>query len=116
MNADAPAPEAPFRLDEMPDRGIAVLRVRGELTVENRRAFVALAEKLLACEQPKLVIDLSRLQRVFSMFIGTFIDLDQQARAQGQSLSFMMTQTVADMVRMVRDDDEMAIVVIDQPA
>jgi anti-anti-sigma regulatory factor len=84
-----------FRVEMLTDRGIAVLRVPGpRLEIAQRESFARGCDALLASGAAKVVVDLSHVDRIFSLFAGTIIDLHVRAERTGKSLSVLASPPV----------------------
>lgn len=103
-----------FEIEEVGARGIAVLRVLGELTMNNRREFLEQAEELLTSPQPKLVIDLSRISRLFSLYLGSMLDIAQKAKQQDKVFSVLVTRKLADLFAQANLSESIPLVVVDK--
>ncbi len=79
-----------FVMNEIADRDIAVLNVTGDLDFLARADFQAALAKLGSSGQSKLVIDISKLSRLSSLYIGSLIDFGNSVQQSGKSLSVMM--------------------------
>jgi len=86
-------------LEAVPDRDIAVLKVQGELDWEDRTDFHAEIERLLRSDRPRLVIDLSRVTRMGSVYLGTLIDVGARAKEGGKGLSVILVDRMATVAR-----------------
>ena len=90
------------RLTSVPERGSAVLQVmRDSLEMGDREAFLSACRELLATGQPQLVIDMRSLRRIFSVFVGSVMDVNARAHAQGLNLTVLATESVASLFRAV---------------
>ncbi len=81
-----------FIIDEVKERGISVMRVFGDLDFEHRKDFAHHIDKLLSSENKKIVIDLTETARIFSIYIGTLVDVNQQAISQDKSLTILVSK------------------------
>lgn len=84
-----------WTIDEMPDRDLAVLRISGELDFDMRPEFQKAITDLVEKGCKKLVIDLSNISRMSSVFIGTLIDQGHSIQQNGKSLSVMLVDRIA---------------------
>jgi hypothetical protein len=90
------------RLTSAPERGEAVLEVtRDSLEMTDREEFLAGCRRLLATGQPRLVIDLRSLRRIFSVFVGSVMDANARAQVEGRALVVLATEPVAALFRAV---------------
>lgn len=102
-----------FTVKEVPDRAICVMRAQGELDLDQRKDFSFSAEQLLASDQPKLVLDLTKVSRMFSIFIGTIVDLNQRATQNGKVFSVLAGKKVADLFEQANLNETIPVVVVD---
>lgn len=86
-------------LSRLAQRGIEILRLRGELEYEDRPALIELLRGLVGGGGNKLVVDLTQVDRLSSVFIGTFLDYAAKARETGKSLSLVMRGRMAGICR-----------------
>ena len=86
-------------IQDFADRDMAVLQVQGEMDFDVRPEFQKQITELLASPRTKLVVDLSRVSRMSSVFIGTILDQGQNARTVGKSLSAVMVERLAGICR-----------------
>jgi len=86
-------------LTEIKERNAAVLRVTGDLDFDERDRFQTAVDGLLATEARNLIIDLSRISRMSSVYIGTLVSEGGQARTQGRSLSVSIPGPIAKICR-----------------
>lgn len=90
------------KLTAIPEIETALLEVtRTSLEMTDREEFLAGCRALLASGQKHLVIDLRGLTRVFSVFVGTVVDLHARAGAEGRSLKVIASEEVARLFRSV---------------
>ena len=90
------------KLTAIPEMETALLEVvRTSLEMTDREEFLAGCRALLAAGQRNLVIDLRGLQRVFSVFVGTMLDLHVRAGAEGKSLKVLASEEVVRLFRSV---------------
>jgi anti-anti-sigma regulatory factor len=80
-----------FSVEDVEARDIAVLRIRGELGLEARTEFAQKTKELLLTERSKLVVDVTGVSRIFSIYFGSLVDLSQQAAAEERSVSVLVT-------------------------
>lgn len=101
---------AKLSLEDLPEKDMIVLRVRGNLDHKAREEFRAGVRDLLASERGKRVIDLSRTEYISSLFFGTLLDLGDQARSSGHPLSVIMTSKVAKIGQQIGLEAVMKVV------
>ena len=84
-----------FDLNVDEDKDLAVLRVPGpRLEITQRESFAEACSRGLASPAAKLVVDLSQVDRIFSLFIGTIVDLHVRAERAGKSLTLLASPAV----------------------
>ncbi len=105
--------EEQFVLQELPDRNISFLRVSGDLSFEARKDFVEKTRQLLASDQEKLVVDLTRVGHVFSVYFGTIADVSQQANAANKHFSVLVSERLAKLFTQTNLDRLINVVVVD---
>lgn len=99
---DPPMPETAYRVTAVPEKSAALLSVlRNALEMTDREWFLAGCRELLASGQPNLVIDLRGLRRIFSVFIGSVLDVNARARSEGRRLTVLTSEPVAQVFRSV---------------
>ena len=102
-------------LREIADRDIAILRVSGEMDFEVRMDFHKALQALLASPRQKLVVDLTHITRLSSVFLGTLIDYGNRAQQIGKTLSVVATAKVAGVCQSAGVDKAVQIVVSKEP-
>lgn len=94
-----------YRLTEDAQKGVATLEVRVDLLgMADRDEFMAGCRALLASGRKRLVLDLRGVRRMFSIFLGTIIDIGERAHANGQALTVRVPEQVARLLRSVLGD------------
>ena len=84
-----------FVVEELPDQKQVRLRIlTPRMDVGHRQAFAEACESLLASRHKSLILDLSGLPRIFSLFIGSLVDLTQRAEAADKRLEIHVTAGV----------------------
>jgi len=87
--------DAGFKIETVEERGLTVLKMQGQrLEITQRESFGEACDRLLAAETEKIVIDLSDLDRIFSLFIGSLVDLHVRAERSGKRLSVIASEAV----------------------
>ena len=79
-------------------RNLASLKILGELDWECRTDFNRAVEELVATGQDKLEVDLSSINRMGSVFIGTLVDHGIKLSNSGKTLSVMLPANIAKVV------------------
>jgi anti-anti-sigma factor len=87
------------KIKAMDDRGIIMLTVQGELDWDSRQEFQQATTELLGNPHDKAVIDLSGIQKMSSLFIGTLTDCARIARESNKHLSVIMDKRIAAVCR-----------------
>jgi len=110
--ADA-EPAVPMRVDRLPERDLAVLRVfTPEVGMDHKDLFKALTEELLASPQSKLVVDLSKTRRIFSLFIGSLVDLHQRAGKESKTLTILAPKSIYEILQKMNLGDVLDVKVL----
>ncbi|MHC4873011.1 MAG: STAS domain-containing protein [Planctomycetota bacterium] len=99
-----------FVIEEMPDRDITILRVHGALEFDKRGVFSEHVEKLLASSNAKIVIDLTSVEKLFSVFLGSLVDVHQRAQDGGKVLSVLASPKVIKLLKQVNLDSILTII------
>ena len=80
-----------YKIVEMPDRDIAMLHVEGHLDFDSREKFKQALKSLHDFKRDKLVIDLSRVTGMSSLYIGSLMDFGNNIGKDDRNLSVMLT-------------------------
>ena len=105
---------ADFTLSEVEERGICLLRARGVLDFDSRKAFYAKAEMLLSSRQDKLVIDLTAANHIFSVYLGSIVDLTKRAGENNKQLVVLAKKKVVDLFEQANLMDTVNVVLVDK--
>ena len=89
------------RIDKQEGVGAAVLRIAGELSPDQRPQFLEALNALLACPESKLVIDLTHIARLSSIFIGTLIDFAGRAQKAEKTIAVMLVPKAGAVCRLI---------------
>ncbi len=81
--------------EDIEDRDIALLKVEGELDWDARPAFRQAVADVLAGKRRKIVLDLSKIRRMSSVYIGTLIDFGTRAAEAEKTLSVILMPRMA---------------------
>jgi len=104
-----------FRVETVEERGITVLRALSQrLDITQRGSFSEGCDRLLAAETAKIVVDLSDLDRIFSLFIGTLVDLHVRAERAGKHLTVIASDAVRESLGRMGLEKTMDIVGADE--
>lgn len=90
-----------FSVNRMEDRDIAIARIEGTLDFEARNEFKAALDNLRSCSSSRLVVDLTKVDSMSTLFIGPLIDLGKFAGEGGRTLSVMACGTVEKVCQQV---------------
>ena len=71
-------------------RQLAVLKIQGSLDMDDRKEFLEALAQLHACDFPKLVVDLTGLTAISSLFIGSLVDFSGKAGSAGRTVAIMV--------------------------
>ncbi len=77
------------------EQDIAILRVEGDLDFDERAAFDRAITGLMSTSATKLVIDMSRITRISSVFIGELVSHANTATSGSRSLSVSVPRQIA---------------------
>jgi len=103
--------EAFLKISRLPEKGLAVLEVlRDSVEMAEWEKFVRAGAQLLGCGQKHLVLDLRRLKRVLSLFIGEAVRLNGEARSRGRRFTVLAAGRIGDTFRMILGGDLLEIV------
>ena len=92
------------RLERVSDSETRLI-VPGEyLELPDRREFTAECEKLLKGEATKIVVDLTALRNIYSLFIGVLVDTALRAREAGKTFVIRARGQVAESLRLMNVD------------
>jgi len=81
---------------------MAVLSIASEqLELDQRAEFLGACQQLLDSRMPWLVIDMRGLRRIFSIFVGTVMDVNSRARGEGRRLTVIAREDVGKLFRAV---------------
>ncbi len=93
-------PEDFLAVTEIPEKGMAVLEIRRDsVEMAEWDQFVKSCNKLLATGQGHLVLDLRRLRRVLSLFIGEALQLNSRAEGAGRRFTVLAAGHVGEVFR-----------------
>ncbi|MBN2712421.1 MAG: STAS domain-containing protein [Planctomycetes bacterium] len=84
-----------WKIETFADRDISVLRLTGDLDFDMRGEFSKALDELLATSSKKLVLDLSKISRMSSVFIGSMVDYGGSAASKGKTISCMLREKMA---------------------
>ena len=90
------------RITTSEEKDLAVLQlVRDALELSDREEFLGACAKLLDTGRGRLVIDMRGLRRIFSIFVGTVMDVNARARKEGRHLTLMASEEVTSLFRTI---------------
>lgn len=105
------------RVKTSDEKNLAVLQVMSDtLALSDRDDFLKACGELLKSEKKNLVIDMRGLRRIFSIFLGTVLDVNARAGKEGRRLTVMTSEDVAKLFRTVAGPDTLAIREIKPPS
>jgi len=103
-------------INEVPERDMAVLEVlHDSIQMSEWDDFVKGCARLMACEQSHLVLDLRRLERVLSVFIGESVRLNSEAVNRGKRFTVLAAGQVGEVFKMLLGSDLLEIVTDGKP-
>ncbi len=100
------------RVEEIEDRDIAILHVEGELDFPVRAQFQKDLDRLRQTGRPKLVVDIGRIRRMSSLYIGSLIDFGHSVRQEQRTFSVMLSARLVEVCREVGLDSAASIIPI----
>jgi len=77
------------------EQNVAILRVEGDLDFDERTTFNRAVLDLIATPTTKLVIDMSRITRISSVFIGELVTHAHAASSSSRSISVSVPSQIA---------------------
>jgi len=83
-----------YSLELLEGKGVSVLRIIGDLDFESRKKFQHATQELLKSPEKKLVIDLSAISRISSIFLGSLVDVSLKTKKMNKSLSIIVVAKV----------------------
>jgi anti-anti-sigma regulatory factor len=104
-------PDEFLTLRRLPEKDMLVVVVNHDsLEMADWSEFVKASEKLARSEARNLVLDLRKLRRILSIFIGTAVQLSAQARSRKRRFAVLARGHVADILGNVLGRDILEIV------
>lgn len=104
-------PEEFLTLHEIPEKDMEVLAINHDsIEMCDWSDFMKASGRLAKSEARTLVLDLRKLRRILSIFIGTAVHLNAQARARKRRLLVLARGHVADTLRSLLGTDILEIV------
>lgn len=90
-----------YTITKVEDNDISVLKVAGELDISERKKFLEGLNELTASETSKVVIDLSKINSMSSLFIGSLVDFGAKVTENGKAAAVMVKPAVAKVCGMI---------------
>ena len=104
-------PEQFLTLAELPPKGVAFLSVNFDsIEMHDWGRFVEASERLMRKRQKHLVLDLRRLRRVLSVFIGAAVQMSAQAKSEGRRFTVLASGQLANTLHSVLGNDILEII------
>ncbi len=98
-------------LTELPEKGMAVLEIsRDSVEMADWDRFVKSCARLLDSKQKHLILDLRKLHRVLSVFIGEALQLGSRAESNGRRFTVLASGQVGEVFRTLLGNDLLEIV------
>ncbi len=69
------------------------------LELSQRQDFLMGCQRLLASEMEWLIVDMRGLRRIFSIFVGTVMDVNARVRGEGRRLTIIASEDVGKLFR-----------------
>lgn len=102
-----------FTIELVPAHDMAVLRVKGALELTDRSVFAAQAAGLVEQEAQTIVLDMTKTSRIFSIFLGTIVDLHKSLESEGRKLVILATPKLAEMFEKISFREVLDIEIVD---
>lgn len=90
-----------YSVEKIEERDLGVLKIKGELDVAVRKDFLVALGELMNTESSKVVIDLSRINSMSSLFIGSLVDFGGKVKAAGRTVAVMAKPKVVQVCKMI---------------
>jgi len=84
-----------YSFKTLPERNLTVLKVNSALTMEDKTEFSESCRTLLDCDESNIVVDLVKLDNIFSLFYGSIADLHFEAEKKGKVLTVLCNDNLA---------------------
>jgi hypothetical protein len=98
-------------LAELPEKGLAFLAVNFDsIEMRDWGRFVEASDRLMLKRQKRLVLDLRRLRRVLSVFIGAAVQMSSQAKSSGRRFTVLASGQLAGTLHNILGNDILEIV------
>jgi hypothetical protein len=99
-----------FRIRSLPEKDMAVLSVVTDtLDIGQRGEFLTACAELLATDMKWLAVDMRGLRSIFSVFIGSVMDVNTQVRSQERRFTIIASEHLTQMFRSVVGADALEI-------
>ncbi len=92
------------RLERVSDSETRLIVPGDELRLPDRHEFATACEKLLDGEAARIVVDLTSLRNIYSLFIGVLVDVALRAREAQKTLVIRARGKVAESLRLMNID------------
>lgn len=98
-------------LAELPEKGLAFLAVNFDsIEMRDWGRFVEASDALMRMHQKHLVLDLRKLRRVLSVFIGAAVQMSSQAKGDGRRFTVLASGQLAGTLHNILGNDILEIV------
>ena len=103
------------RIEVDAEKDLAILRILPDhLDFEQRLAFSRACSELLAAPVNRLVVDLTHVERIFSVFVGGLADLALRSEDAAKALTILARPPVAEIFRKVNLASPLNVHVVDE--
>ena len=92
------------RVERVSDSETRLIVPGDELRLPDRHEFATACEKLLEGEAARIVVDLTSLQNIYSLFIGVLVDVALRAREAEKTFVIRARGNVAESLRLMNVD------------
>ena len=86
------------------------MKIFDELRFDHRAEFKSALKSLLLSDRSKVVIDLSSTKRMFSVFLGTLVDLQQSLEDHGKTLTILCSPRLLKLFKQANLDKILTII------
>lgn len=105
--------ETSFKIEEISERNICILRANGALNTDARKDFVTKTQELLESQMEKLVIDFTHVTQIFSLYFGTVVDVAKKASDKEKNFSILAKEKLGNLMKQAKIDEMVHIVIVD---
>lgn len=93
-----------FEIKTVSEKDVTILKVNTILDMPLRKAFSDATQKLLNSNTSNLLLDMTETPSVFSLFIGSIVDLHKNSEDAGKKLIVVVNPKVAKLFQVLSFD------------